>query len=391
MLIIHLGHSGFPNGNATMKRIHLTFNAIKLGGFSPLIINKNSIHKLDNARRINRYKGIPYIYTSPILTRPDSLLVRNINKIFGYIGEFLLIMKKRKKIYASIFYENSLPELCYYRILSKLFKFKLVVQYVELRAAIPVRQKALLHLNDKLFDAYYYNFCDGVIVISEFLKIHSLSRSKSLPLIKIPAICNFDDFNSCSAAEIPDYMMYCGGIGYLSVIEFVLDVYSELQKHNSYKGKLLLAVGGGEDEANLFETLRIKINDSGYKDKIILKKDVPHDELINLYLNSELLIVPLRNTIQDIAGFHHKIGEYTAAGKPIISTDLGEMNVYFQDKVSAILVPEYTVNAYVEKLMEMLIDKVNLAEIGEKGKKVGQDYLNFKNYSIPLTEFICSI
>jgi glycosyltransferase involved in cell wall biosynthesis len=391
MYIIHLGYSGFPKGNATIKRILLIFKAIKIGGLTPLIINKHSSHSIENANRINRYQGIPYINTSPILTRPDSLLLRNLNKFFGYIGEFYLLLKKRKKIHASIFYQSSIIELFYYRILSKIFSFKLIVHYVEFRSAVPERRKALPHFNDRLFDNFCMNLCDGIIVISEYLQNHVKSRNKLLPMLKIPAICNFDEFTLKENINQSHYLMYCGGIIYISVIEFVLDLYIELQNRKLYKGNLLLAIGGGENQIAGFKVLKDRISASGYKDKINLMTDVPHTELIDLYINSELLIVPLRNTIQDIAGFHHKIGEYCASGKPIISTNIAEMKFYFKDNESAILATEFTLESYTQRLSEILSDKEKLIEIGDEGYKVGMSYLNYNNYVNNLVNFLTTI
>jgi len=107
-----------------------------------------------------------------------------------------------------------------------------------------------------------------------------------------------------------------------------------------------------------------------------------------MYLMAEMLIVPLRPVMQDIAGFHHKIGEYTAAGKPIISTKLGELECYFQDGFSAILADEYTVDSYVSKLAEVITSSEKLKQIGNEGYKLGNKYLNYISYTAELKQFI---
>jgi len=131
--------------------------------------------------------------------------------------------------------------------------------------------------------------------------------------------------------------MYCGSLGYLPVIEFVIELYSRLRETHCYQGKLMLAIGGF-GKTGEFDGINKRISNSGYNGDIILKTNVPHNELIKMYLSAELLIVPMRNSVQDIAGFHHKIGEYCAAKKPIISTNFGELSYYFKDGVSACLV-----------------------------------------------------
>jgi len=131
-----------------------------------------------------------------------------------------------------------------------------------------------------------------------------------------------------------------------------------------------------------------KINSSQYSEYIQVRTNVPFDELISMYLHSELLIVPLRNSVSDIAGFHHKIGEYTAAAKPIISSNFGELQYYFKDGFSAILADEYSVDSYFNKLSEVLKNKNNLIQIAAEGHRVGKTYLNYKSYADQLKEFL---
>jgi glycosyltransferase involved in cell wall biosynthesis len=162
-------------------------------------------------------------------------------------------------------------------------------------------------------------------------------------------------------------------------------------QHDLYNGNLLLAIGGSGSDESGFKSIQEKIDNSGFANRFFFRKNVPHKELISLYLDAELLIVPMRNIEQDIAGFHHKIGEYTAAAKPIISTHLGELQYYFKDGFSAILADEYSYESYIKKLSKILYDKETLQKIGEEGFKVGQEKLNYKKYAFELKQFITEL
>jgi glycosyltransferase involved in cell wall biosynthesis len=392
MFIIHLGSSGFPLGTAQMQRIRLTFKGLKLAGSNPLIINKHSVYKTGDRKRINRYQGIPYVFLSALISRPDNFISRNLNKLSGDLSELIFLIKKRKQIQTAIFYDASFLRLLYYRLLSKVLNFKLIIQYVELRSSIHKRRNFFTRLNDQAFDNFCFYLCDGSIVISEFLKNRTILKNKNLPLIKIPAICDFEEFDIRQQnTNNNSYLMYCGTMAYLPVVLFVLELYCKLVELDLYHGDLLLAIGGSGSDESGFKTIEEKIENSGIANRIIFRKNVPHNELIKLYLDAELLIVPMRNIEQDIAGFHHKIGEYTAAAKPIISTNLGELQYYFKDGFSAILADEYSYESYIERLSKILSSKETLNKIGEEGFKVGQEQLNFKTYSDDLNRFIMEI
>lgn len=388
MYIIHLGSSGFPYGNAQIQRIRLTFKSLKLAGYNPLIINKQCITEIQS--KVNRYQGIPYVSTSVSKMRHDNFIGRNLNKLSGIFGEINLLTRKRKKISTAIYYNSSFLELIHYRILSRLLGFKLLIQYVEFRSDIKQDQNFFKRIKDKLFDNYCFYLCDGIIVISEFLRNRTIEKNPKLPILKIPAICDFEEFNFNTDLPHENYIMYCGTILYSQVIEFVVDVFIRLKAAGSYAGKLLLVIGGDIKNPH-FQQLEAKIHASGFDNFITLRKNVPHANLISLYKKAELLIVPLRKTLQDIAGFHHKVGEYTASARPIISSDFGEINHYFRDGETAILADDFTVDAYFEKLSKILTETDKIAQIGKAGFEIGFHHLNYKTYSADLKRFITQI
>ena len=206
--------------------------------------------------------------------------------------------------------------------------------------------------------------------------------------MKIPAICDFSEFEFQKKVGTDLGLMYCGSIFYLPVIYFIIELYTKLRDSGIYSGDLVFAIGMGGKDQIVFDQLINYINTNPYSKSIQVRANVPFEELISMYLQSELLIVPLRNTIPDIAGFHHKIGEYTAAGKPIISSNFGELQYYFKDGISAILADDYTLDSYFNKLSEVLENKENLISIAAEGHKVGEKYLNYESYADPLKVFL---
>jgi hypothetical protein len=254
MYIIHLGFSGFPTGNAAVQRVKSTFKAIKYAGYTPVIINKQSVHKkVDYNKRVNRFEDLIFIDTSPVLIKQDSFIKRNLNKLQGIINEFGLLRSKKKKIHSAIFYASSFYELMYYRLLSKLFGFNLVIQYVEHRSSIPERDSFFTRINDKLFDRYCSRFCDGVIAISEFLKNEIYKKNPELPVLKIPAVCNFEDFETVKPASFDfSYYLYCGTVYYVPVVEFVLSFFEKVKDEQIYNGKIIFIIGGGDKKNHNF-------------------------------------------------------------------------------------------------------------------------------------------
>lgn len=377
MYIVHVGSPYFPKGNAAVQRIRNTYRALIEAGFSTLIINKESYRKDLNLKRANRFEGIPYVYTSTSLTRPKFWTAFRLNRISGIFGELKVVFKRRKKIGAIILYNtSSFSELVYYRLVSKLMGFKLVFQYVEYRSSFkdvsPGRR-----INNYFFDNFSCYFTDGVIVISEFLRNEVTKRNNKLPILKVPAICNFEEFASIEALETPyPYLLYCGTSEYLPVIIFIIELYEKIRKKKIYNGYLKLIIGANNPQT--LEVVRDIINKSNYKENIILLSGIPYNELIASYKSADLLLIPLRNNLQDLARFPHKISEYTASKRPLISTNIGELKYYFKNNVSAILAKEYTIESYIESLVNILPDKDLLDKIGNRGYEVGLNNFHYQ-------------
>ena len=244
--------------------------------------------------------------------------------------------------------------------------------------------------NDRLFDRYCSYFADGVIVISEFLKNEIIKRNGSLPFIKIPVICDFEEFNNIAPANPGyKYMLYCGTSDYLEVIFFTMELFEKVKDRNLYNGKLVLIIGVGASQN--IHILEKNIAESKYAKDIVLHKSVPYKEIIPLYKSADLLLIPLRNTVQDIARFPHKIGEYTASKRPLISTAVGELKYYFKNGKSAILADEYTVDSYLGALTAALSDENIFDKMGEEGYLVGYDNFHFKSNAAPIKKFFTQL
>jgi glycosyltransferase involved in cell wall biosynthesis len=391
MYIIHLGVSCFPANNATAQRIRFTFKAVKEAGYTPLIINKQSIYSnLVSRKRVSTFDGLIFLYSSPLLERPNAFAKRNINKLRGIISEFFLLYKKRKQIDSAILYTPYFSDLVYYRILSKILRFKLVIQYVEYLSCIGYRDSFFTKINDKLFDKHCSKLCDGVIAISEFLKNEVHKIRPGVPILKIPAICDFNDFEP--KEELPlneSYFLYCGAVEYIPVIQFIITFFEKAKSLQLFEGKLVCIIGCNSSQN--FDEIDKLFEKSEYFKDIILYKNLQYGQIIPLYKKAELLLIPLRNNIQDIARFPHKVSEYTASRRPLLSTDIGELKYYFTAGKSALLAQEYDVDMYVETLQKLKQAGGSFDSIGDEGYKVGYKYFHYPQNIQSIKSFFKSL
>jgi glycosyltransferase involved in cell wall biosynthesis len=133
------------------------------------------------------------------------------------------------------------------------------------------------------------------------------------------------------------------------------------------------------------------IDRKGLQEKILLKTKLPFKKLIEEYQEALALLIPLRTTSQDAARFPHKIGEYIATGRPIITGNVGEINYYFFGKENAYIADEFTIAAYA-RLMENVVSNKNAANlIGERGRKLGEQTFHYSSYGSKISNFLSAL
>jgi glycosyltransferase involved in cell wall biosynthesis len=92
--------------------------------------------------------------------------------------------------------------------------------------------------------------------------------------------------------------------------------------------------------------------------------------------------------LKDEARFPHKIGEYTAANRPIITTDFGEIKYYFKDMENALIADQFDPLLYAGKMEFAMNHPEIMKTIVENARLTGLKYFHYKNHGIALRKFI---
>ncbi len=372
---------------AQIERQKLLSKSLILFGHSVIVINRAGSHdkKQANIYQKGIYENIEYVYSSGTPYKEKSIFKRVLYKVSGYLGElkFIFNLSRSCKIEAAIVTTMTFSSIFYYWFISKIFGFKIILDYVELNSAIITPEKEKMGLDYQLFDKYGAKYSDNIICISDFLLDFVKQQNPKARLIKIPAICDYNKITTFNSEENKtNYFLYCGSAAYLEVIEFILDSFAI---NNHYDFNLFLVVSGAPNRMVKLSNI-IKKHPKANLIKVFSK--IPYEQLLHMYKNARALLIPLRPTLQDIARFPHKIGEYTASGRPIITTDNKELRNYFVDTENALIAESYDISEYSRK-MQFIIDNPEKADkIGEAGKKTCKTSFDFNVYGEKILNLI---
>lgn len=306
--------------------------------------------------------------------------------IFNLFKNYSLLKKLKKKNgnnYLLTGY-NYFPIFLFYVFIAKLLRYKIVILITEWHLYFE-NQPWFKRFNYILFDHFFGYFVDGIMPISE--KISEKVEHFNKPILKIPILADYDSIKPSEysiGSKDKGYFLYCGDISYWNIIEFTVDSYKLLANKNpTYK--LHLVVNGKPEDINRVHNL---LDKKGLNNSVIVRTKLPFNELIEQYKGALALLIPLRTQKQDTARFPHKIGEYIATGRPIITGNVGEISHYFSNNTNAYIANEFSIESYAYLMNEAGSDQELANAIGAKGRKLGEENFHYLNFGTKIINFL---
>lgn len=379
MRVLFCGQSSYPSSkSATANRYRAIADIVHEGGGEPIFINR---HPVFNAQ--DDLTGLKYRCLWPSgIYRSKSFIIRNLKKLIALPCELLAILRvnRERKISVINVYTQFFFDLLFYRLAASIVGAKCAVHLVELRSSISNRSR-LLRLNDWFFERYCGVLCEVYVAISRKTEEIFLSRCRTGIGCVVPPVFDFSSLSGQKGQSIHSgrFLLYCASLEYEEVAWFVIEAF--LKGSSGYPDVNLVMVLSGKISS------RIRSVISNPTNRVFIYSGVPYVDLLGLYQNADALLIPLRDCPQDVARFPQKISEYLAAGRPILTTAVGEISFYFKNGVDAIVANSYDVSVYANCINSVISGRFDLDEIGRRGRALGEEKFDVRAY----VDRLCSL
>lgn len=301
--------------------------------------------------------------------------------ILALLYEPIRLIRMDRKIHIDVLFVNSghFVDMLIYWLLSRVIGAKIIYQYCEYRAAFET-SNPYHKLNGKLISKYGAKLWDGAVCITTFLEEDCKRKNSKTQILKMYPICNYDDFRNVHPFNFGyKYVMFCGSVEYNEVVDLIIDSYNNSKIQETHK--LVLVLRGNEDDIS-----KIKSQNPN----VIVKIKLSYTDLIAYYKGAEALLIPLRNSIRDIARFPNKVCEYCAAETIVITTNYGEMKYLFEDNKNAFVAEDFSVESF-SKSLDKLLDCEDCSKIGKESFMLGLKHFNIEAYRESTKRFIESV
>ena len=387
--VMYLGLNEFPFGLAETQRARLIALGLVETGCTVTVVSRCwSAEDWDEASGLPAEGfsgGIGYINTSGALTRPGSWVERKVRRLGGLLGEAGLVLRRglTGRLDAAILSTGSYWRILYYWMLSRIAGFAIVLNKVEQHTSMIRNPNAFKRASAFLLDHHAPKLADGVIPISGFLADQTRQIAPGKPLLKVPILVDRSRFDGLVRSPECIYFLFAGYLAYLGIVRFILRAFDSCRSERV--AYLYLVVNGSAEE---FAQLHAEVASCGKKEFVKIFSKLTDRELSQLYMNAYALLIPLRPTVQDIARFPHKIGEYCASGRPMVTTNVGEVRDYFKNRETAFVVQNYDEQEYARAIEEVLEDPALADRVGGEAMRLAGETFHYQAYGRQVRDFI---
>ncbi|HEY5123323.1 MAG TPA: glycosyltransferase family 4 protein, partial [Ignavibacteria bacterium] len=130
---------------------------------------------------------------------------------------------------------------------------------------------------------------------------------------------------------------------------------------------------------NYNQEIRYKkmISDLKIEKNVIMHSYKLRDEMTEILRKADIFVFTRPSSMQATFGFSTKLGEYLAAGKPVLATRVGEIEIYLKDRINAFIC-DPNVESIANKLSEIIEDSFFASKVAEEGRLCAIENFNNK-------------
>ena len=310
-------------------------------------------------------------------------------RIFKIFQIFIRIKKDKNKIVLYNYGSFNITNLDLI-LIAKLLHIPIVFDIVEnihIETDYPRRISILKAFINRNFEKVLHWYASGCIAISGnlFKMISSFSKQR-YSVIHLPISVLMREWESpMSKVNKKLIIFYGGSFGPKDGLEFLIKAFDSISSEFP-TAELHLSGKGAIRHIKMTEEF---INGISSKERVKMLGTLERQDYVNKVISSDIVCVTRTNSIFANYGFPFKLGEYLAAGKAIIVSDISDVSKYLVNEVDAIIIDPESVDSIASSLRKLLQNEAIRLEIGLNAqrkalkyfdsKKVGKDFEDFLN------------
>lgn len=392
MKVLLLFNGGFPYGMASTYRARLYAQALIETGVDVEVLAlqcSNVPLTGDQALPSGEFNGIRYRYATGTANRPSSFWARR--RVDGrtlFTTVHQLTARRLANQVDCVFYYGNMkqknPLVLFNTLLPRMLDIPCAVEICERPWSIEDKSR--------LASPSPLRFPQGALVISGYLEnwaqMEAARLKRQIVLKRIPILVDADEFAGDPQPDGEPTVLFSASPRYDSSLRFILSAM-EIVWQSIPTCRLAITGGGPEDASSRW--IRDYVEKNSRAQNIQLLGYLPREGLIERYRQSWALLAPLFDDVVSEARFPTKIGEYLAAGVPVITHRVGEIKRYLHDRIDAFVCDPENIEDYASSIVECLEQRSASIKIGMQGRLLARSAFDYRNYGKDLAQFFAAV
>ena len=394
MKVIILTDTPFPNGMAATNRIKCYARAIKDGGLDCEIvirgITEKKGRKIRNKDAVGLYEGIPFHYMGNNTTGSGFMPLMKFAQLLNHLrtARYLKNNLQRGDI-LFLYMGNKVKQMMHYMKIAHNNGAYCVRDLCELPYGVGAETNKAISMRKLTLEKQFPKL-DGIVSISDaLLRLAKEYAQPTCKHIKVPIMVEYEYYkmqDRSAESDVP-YIFHAGTLyeqkdGILGMIEaFGLAI----QKIN-YPIKFVLT--GNLENSPHRDKIKHLVAQYNLENNLQFTGYLNNEDLKNYLCKASMVIINKYPTQQNNHCFSTKLGEYLAAAKPVVITNVGEAVNWLKDRDSAYIIEPEDTNALANAIVQVFSNPDEARQIGRAGQELCQHSFDYRVWSKPLILFL---
>lgn len=382
----------FPIGLASTNRILHYGKGLILSDADceVVVIYRTERHTIVNNCAKGEINGIKFRYLPKTTKRSNNFIRRRIDDLFDTIKSLIFLLKEGKRGDVVLTYIGR--KWVVYTGLIQLICHNKGVFVVRELCELPYATA-----NDNIWNRFR-RWCyekitmprfDGFIPISEALALYAQRVARGVPYVKVPILVDIDQYAYVAPYQHPRPYIFHAGTMYerKDAIVSTMMAFAKASKKMNYGVDFILAGPKSPHEKEMQEI----IETNELENNVHFIGKITHKEVLAYQKGAALSILNKNDNPQNRCGFSTKLGDILLAGVPVVTTTVGEANLFLKDGESAYICEPHKIDALAEKVEEAFANDDKRMKIGLAGKAIAQANFDCKVQGQRLLKFFESL
>ncbi len=172
------------------------------------------------------------------------------------------------------------------------------------------------------------------------------------------------------------YIAYCGSASNnKDGVDDLIKAFAIV--HRSFPDIKLYIMGKAPSKEDSTGNMAL-VNSLGLTSSVVFTGMIPAAQMPKMLVNAQLLALARPDSLQAKYGFPTKLGEYLLSGNPVVVTRVGDIPLFLEDGISALLSKQRDPQDFAEKILWALRNENEAKAIGQAGREVALRNFNYE-------------